>query len=152
MDSNQLVAVFSASVSFIGLLLVLLQIRHGIRERSFESLYKVYDINRELLSLGFDHPELFRILADEKNVDPTLERRYLQMWLNQLSLIHSFLKKDEFDPDFQESLEREISDFMTLQNMRRHWNVRGPFYPASFQELVNGIIKKLPPGRGVMKL
>jgi hypothetical protein len=144
MGSDQLIAIFSACIGFFGLLLVVIQIRHSVRQRSLESLYQVYDINRELLSLGFSHPDLFKVLLDEGNVDPQWERRYLQLWLNQLSLIHTFLRHGGFDEEFQECLKREISDFMGLRNMRCHWETRGPFYPASFQKLVDGIIRGLP--------
>jgi hypothetical protein len=30
-------------------------------------------------------------------------------------------------------------------NMRRHWQRFGKFYPASFQDYVNGILKKVEP-------
>jgi hypothetical protein len=81
---DHFVSVFSALLSFVGLILVVIQFRRATTQREAESLVKLADINRELLSLGFDHPQLFPILEDSPKVDPVLERRYLQLWLNQL--------------------------------------------------------------------
>jgi hypothetical protein len=145
MSSDHWVEIFSALVAFVGLLLVMVQIRDSTRQRRLESLNQVYDINRQLLSLGFSHPQLFDILTDAKNADPTWERRYLQLWLNQFSMIHSYLKHGGFDAEFQDSLERDIADFMTMQNMQRHWSRYGGFYPPSFQKMVNDILGQLEP-------
>lgn len=128
-----------------GLLLVVVQIRASTRQRESESLVEIYDINRQLLSLGFSHPQLFAILEDAKDVDPVWERFYLQLWLNQLSLIHLYLKRSVFDHELQDFLQREIADFMTLTNVQKHWQQRGAFYPASFKKLVGEIIKKGKP-------
>jgi hypothetical protein len=143
MTIDQWVALFSASTSFAGLFLVVLQLRDTAKKGSLESLVQIYDVNRQLLSLGFSHPQLFNILVDATNVDPEWERRYLQLWLNQLSLIHSYLKHGEFDREFNDGLKREIADLMTLRNMQRHWKCHGEFYPPSFQALVNDILSNL---------
>ncbi len=70
MPFQSYVSLFSAGISFVGLMLVLLQLRHNARQRSLDSLLKVYDINRQLLTLGFSHPKLFSILADAEDADP----------------------------------------------------------------------------------
>ena len=142
---EQWVSIFSASISFVGLIFVAVQLRDANRQRESESLVKIYDINRELLSLGFSHPKLFAILNDEQNADPIWERYYLQMWLNQLSLIHTYLQDSVVRPELRESLIVALTEFMTAENMRRHWKAKGRFYPASFQKLVTGIIEKAEP-------
>lgn len=141
MVSDHLVAIFSASISFIGLLLVVIQIRASTKQRNLEALYQIYDVNRQLLSLGFSHPELFMILADEDCFKPEWEQSYLQLWLNQLSLVHSHLKSGNFNREFPESLKRDIRYMMMLKNMQRHWSRYREFYPASFQRLVDDILQ-----------
>jgi hypothetical protein len=145
MSLDHYVSLFSAVISFTGLLLVVLQLRDSTRQRESESLVELYDINRQLLSLGFSHPQLFAILDDAKNADPVWERYYLQMWLNQLSLSHAYLQRSVVQVELKESLERNLVDFMTLDNMRRHWQRYGTFYPTSFQKCVNEILKKVEP-------
>jgi hypothetical protein len=148
MSLDNYIALLSTAISFLGLLLVVLQLREGVRERRSESLVEIYDINRELLSLGFEHPALFAIFEDAKDVNPVLERRYLQLWLNQFSLIHSYLNDSVFRGELKESLIRDLSDFLAQENMQRHWKRYGAFYPVSFQTLVNGIIQKNEPPFG----
>jgi len=142
---DQIVSLSSAAISFIGLLLVVLQLRDGNKQQELTSLVEIYDINRELISLGFAHPQLFAILSDTKGNDPTWQRRYLQLWLNQLSLIHSYLKRSVFDAELKASLEREVADFMSMENMRSHWQRYGSMYPDSFQKLVNNQVQRGEP-------
>lgn len=145
MSFDQIVSLSSALISFVGLLLVAWQLRDGNKQQELASLVEIYDINRELISLGFSHPQLFAILRDTKDADLVWERRYLQMWLNQLSLIHSYLKRSVCDAELKESLERSLADFMMMENMQSHWQKYAQFYPASFQQMVNDCIKKGKP-------
>jgi hypothetical protein len=142
MSLDQIVSICSAAIAFVGLLLVAVQMRGATRQREAESIVKLSDINRELLSLGFDHPALFKILEDTPDADPTTERRYLQLWLNQLLVVHLYLRHSVVDNDLRQSLERSLADFMTLKNMRQHWQHDRASYPDSFQKLVDGIIEK----------
>jgi hypothetical protein len=143
MMMDQWLGMFSALVSFTGLIAVAIQMRAATKQRRFEAMDQIYDINRQLLSLGFSHPQLFGVLADAKPADPVSEKHYLQMWLNQLALIHSHLKHGGFDAEFQDSLERDIGYFMELGNMQRHWKAFSEFYPKSFRTLVNGILEEM---------
>ncbi len=142
MSFDQIVSLSSATISFVGLLLVAWQLRDGNRQQELASLVEIYDINRELISLGFSHPQLFAILRDTKDADLIWERRYLQMWLNQLSLIHSYLRRSVYDAELKECLERSIADFMMMENMRGHWEKYYQFYPVSFQKSVNDCLKQ----------
>jgi len=139
---DQIVSVSSAAISFLGLLLVVFPLREGNKQQELTSLVEIYDINRELITLGFSYPPLFEILNDARGSDPTWERRYLQLWLNQFALIHSYLRRSVFDAELKASLERELVDFMGMENMQRHWQEHGSFFPASFQKLVNDCIKQ----------
>ena len=129
-------------LTFVGLVFVAMQMRDGNRQRKIESQIRLYDINRELISLGFSKPELFEILKDGKGIDATLQRRYLQVWLNQLCLVDTFKRSGGFTKDVEESFSTDLRDMMLLENMRRHWQTFGKYYPASFQESVNDILNK----------
>jgi len=142
MPVDGFVPFLSPAISFAGFLLVILQLRRNTSQRELDSLMKVYDINRQLITLGFSHPELFDIMADKDNADPVRERRYLQLWLNQFSLVFSYMNDSIFKRELKDSLTRDVSEFLTMENMRRHWRHHGAFYPAPFQTFVNDIIKK----------
>jgi hypothetical protein len=141
MSWDHWVSLFSSAISFFGLLLVARQMRGSTKQRESESLVKLYDINRDLISLGFSHHSLFQVLEDKKAADPLSQKRYLQLWFNQLSLTHVYLQHSVVQPELRESLERNLADFMLMENARQHWRQYGMFYPASFQSYVNGIEK-----------
>lgn len=140
MTTDQFVAIFSVSISFFGLLLVVIQLHGSNQQRKLESQIHLYDLNRELLSLGFSNPQLFEVLTDAKGVNPTLEQRYLQLWLNLYSLVHAFGKSGVFHGDVEESFDVDFRDVLSMANMRRHWQRFGKYYPASFQKSVNDIL------------
>lgn len=145
MTIDQCVSIISALIALAGLLFVAKQLRDANGQTKLGSQIKLLDINRDLISLGFSDPQLFTILSDAKNADPMMERRYLQLWLNQLALIHSFRVNKIFEKEVQESFERDLRDFMSMSNMRRHWRKFEKYYPASFQAYVNTIIAEAGP-------
>ena len=142
MTLDHAVSLFSATLSFVGLMLVVYQLRASTKQRESDSIVKIYDINRQLLTLGFSHPQLFDILTDAPNADPMWERRYLQLWLNQLSLILTFLNSSVQSTELKACLRQNLTEFFSYENMRRHWKDNAVFYPESFQTLVNEIVKK----------
>jgi hypothetical protein len=127
-------------ISFLGFVVVIFQLRDSNRQTKLESQIRVHDITRELISLGFSNPQLFQVLKNAKEVDRTVEERYLQLWLNQLSLIHSFRESGAFEKDVQESFEIDLRDIVKMPNMRRHWRAVQKYYPASFRKSVNDIL------------
>jgi hypothetical protein len=145
MTLDQKIALLSSVIAFVGLIFVALQLRDSTRQRRSDSLVKILDINRELIALGFAHPTLFAILAGKDNTDPLWTQRYLQLWLNQFSLVHSYLEHSMLGGEVRDNLLRDISEFMLNDNVRKHWHTFGHLYPASFQAYINGILKKDEP-------
>jgi hypothetical protein len=127
-------------LTFAGLIFVALQMREENRQRKIESQIRMHDINRELISMGFDKPELFEILKGTNQTTSEFERRFLQLWLNQLSMFHSLKEAGDMQKEFEESCDRDLRNMFEKANMRRHWEGVGKFYPASFQKAVNAII------------
>ena len=135
-----------------GLAVVAKQQRDGNRQRvqnhiqrESDSVVKLYDINRELMSFAIAHPALLNVLEDEHIANPLAEKRYLQLWLNQLAQSHSYLQNSVVKPELQEELRRDLVDLMSMKIMRKHWKKHGAFYRASFQKYVNEILEKNEP-------
>jgi hypothetical protein len=145
MTFEHFVRLLSPAIAFAGFLLVILQLRRGTKQRELDSLVKIYDINRQLITLGFSHPQLFAVLQDSTSPDPVWEKHYLQLWLNQLSLVHSYMYESIFKREIKDSLIRDLSDFMVMDNMQRHWLRYKTAYSAPFQKFVDGIIEKVEP-------
>lgn len=126
-------------VSAISLSLVLLQLYDNITQRRIDASIRISDINRDLVTLGFSHPQLFQILHGEAS-DPVVERRYLQLWFNQFLLIYTYQARGLFRSEHRESLGRDIRDFLKFQNVQSHWREFRQYYPASFQDFVNTLL------------
>lgn len=139
MDGFDYVATVSVSLSFLSLMLVVFQLQELTEQRKLESLMRLYDINRQLLTLGFSQPELFDILHDRPGADPMLERHYLQLWLNQVVLIFYIQKRGFFAPDLRVSWEADARDLLKQANLQRHWRLCRQFYPTSFQTYVDSL-------------
>lgn len=149
MSLDHYVTLFTTLLSFAGWLLVVHQLRDATAQRRVESQLQLTTLNRELLTLGFSHPELFQVLHGRK-ADPLVERHYLQLWFNQFALIHSFHQRRLFAPELHASLERDLRDFLTQDNLRRHWQQHRQYYPGPFQAYVDGLLTgkaDVPPER-----
>ena len=142
MSVTEFAGVFTSLMLFASLFMVVIQLKAHTEQRKLDSLTKLYDVNRELIALGFKHPQLFDILMDEKNADPIWERRYLQLWFNQLSLIHAYQRRGLYPSELPEDLETDVRDFMTMDNMRRHWSAYGRYYSTSFRAFVDRIVNE----------
>lgn len=115
--------------------------RRATVQRELDSLVRLYDSNRQLISLGFEHPELFAVMADDDTVDPVLRERFLQLWMNHLNLLHLFIKNSAFAPELRDSESHALAEFVTHKNMRAHWQQNRAVYPPSFQKRVDAIIQ-----------
>src|ERR1700744_4880731 len=121
MTIDQWIAASQSVISLLGFAVVIIQLRDSNRQTKLETQIRLYDINRELIAMGFSKPELFRVLKDEDGVDPATEQHYLQLWLNHLCLVDAFKRSGTFQKDVQESFEADLHDMMTMKNLRRHW-------------------------------
>lgn len=139
MEGFDYLAAVSLVFSFISIFLVVIQLHDLTAQRKIESLIQISDINRQLLMLGFSMPELFDVLSGKPATDPALEQRYLQLWLNQMLLIHTIQCRGFFPADLRDSLERDMRDLLAMENAQAHWQRYRSFYPASFQTYVDGL-------------
>ena len=123
MTIDQWILAVQDVITFLGFVVVIIQLRDSNRQTKLESQIRLYDINRELIAMGFSKPELFEILKGTTEADSTTEQHYLQQWLNLLCLVDSFKRNKVFEKDVQESFEADLHDMMTMKNLRRHWRV-----------------------------
>lgn len=143
--NSDIVAAVSALFSFISLLLVVLQLRQNTEQRRLESVLSIYDVNRHLIALGFENPELFKVLQDGTDIDPTMERRYLQLWLNQIAIIHFLESRGLIAPELGEGFNADIAGFLAMENMQRHWQRHKRLYPASLRAALDALIPTASP-------
>lgn len=107
------------------------------------SINKIYDINRELIKIGFEEPVLFSVLREEAVDDIEAERKtkYIQLWINHLSVIwesydNGFIREEQWI-----SIKRDIIYTMALDSMQEHWRNVKAVYPDGFTQLIEQSIK-----------
>lgn len=134
--------IISSLISFAGLVFVGVQLMRDAKNREIQSVIEIYDINRDLITLGFSQPELFKVLKGADIQDAELQQRYLQLWINQMAPINVFLKQAAIKGELKESLLTDQAEFFELPNVKKHWGSFGKFYPKSFQKTVADLTKK----------
>jgi hypothetical protein len=129
------VAIISVVVSFASLLTVFIELRRGRHQRRAEALIQIYDTNRELLTLGFEKPELFDVIGAGD-----AGHRYLQLWLNQIALIVELRSQRLFTRAQWESLESDIGFFAENPRFHEIWPDVRRFYPRAVQDILDAKI------------
>lgn len=127
-------------IALISALFVFFQLRVGKKQVSLEHFSKIIAVNRELLTLGFQDPELFRVIDGKKIEDEVKLRKYLQLWVNQTDLIFKAKKAKVLDKETIKALDSDVAELFALQEMRKHWNEVGQYYSKDMQAYINRLI------------
>lgn len=130
-------AAVALAVSFYSFMMGIVQLKELLKQRKLDWVTRIFDVNRQLITLGFSHPELFDILHDLPGADAKLEQHYLQLWLNQAVQIFHTKERGFLEPELSASLEADFRDLLRQENMQRHWRLYRQFYPPSFQAYVD---------------
>ena len=134
-----LVSAGSAFFTLVTAVFVLIQVRLFRRQLKFEVLLQIKTINRELLLLGFDRPELFDVINGEGQ-GTEAEKRYLQLWLNQIDLIYHAKCSRLLTPEYISALERDIADFFKIDRARQLWREVRHYYPPGLQHYLDRVV------------
>ncbi len=97
---------------------------------------RIAAVNRELLSLAFQDEELFRLFENQPLNNKSKQRHYIQMWLNHIFLMwdarqQQLLLESEWYAD-----TKDISDFLSIETVGKHWEEVRSFYPPDFVAFV----------------
>ena len=133
MVHSDFIAVAALAVSIISFLI---QFRHASEQKKIDAEMRVKETNRQLSTLGFSHPELFKVL-DDQPASARIERAYLQLWLNLYEQIFLDGKRGAFSREFYEGLKRDMRAFFSQKNMQRHWQEHKIYYQTPFQNYAN---------------
>lgn len=130
-------AAVALAVSCHSFMMGIVQLKELLKQRKLDWVTRIFDVNRQLITLGFSQPELFDILHDVPGADPRREQHYLQLWLNHAVQIFHTKERGFLEPELAASLEADFRDLLQQENMQRHWRLYRRFYSASFQTYVD---------------
>jgi hypothetical protein len=127
-----------AAVAAIALTLTQLQLFR--RQLKLDALIKIMDSNRQIVTLGFEHPAVCSAIEGEDWVvtaeEAHLRRRYLQLWTNHMQVMWSAWRLGLVSGDEWEAYRQDLSGFLRSPALREHWASVARFYPRGFQRLV----------------
>ncbi|MBK1859360.1 DUF6082 family protein [Cerasicoccus arenae] len=137
---------FSAleGVASLATLLVLLwQIGMLLRQLRFNAVLHIYDINRDLIGRALDDPDLRKVLDGEQIADASKEKRYFQLWINQIKLIHLGWRSRFLPRTSWPSLQKDIGDFTSLPRFQTNWKEVSQYYSGDFREFLEETKRKM---------
>lgn len=132
------VGAFVAALAGIGLTLV--QLHFFRRQLKLEALIQIMDSNREIVSLGFEHPAVWRALEAEDGTvlaeEALARRRYLQLWTNHMQVIWAAWRLGLVSGSEWQAYRLDLAEFLRSPVLQAHWASVARYYPREFQRLV----------------
>ncbi len=145
-NSSTMIAVLALVVSLIVMFFNSRQLSLLVRQLRLDSLIKISDCNRQLVSLGFAKPELWKALNESTDLldGKTAEdrRRYLQLWFNHMHVIWKAHRLGLLDRDEWNACRVDLIDSLRIRYLRTHWSEVKEYYPKAFQCFVDDRIKE----------
>ncbi len=123
-------------MSLVSLAVVFWELRQGRKQSRTSALIQIYDINRQLLGMGFDRPEFFCVIGGTSGEEETV-RRYLQLWLNQIALIVHLNEQGLLTRSQWHSLEVDIECLFETSELKNLWSELRPFYPEPLSSFLD---------------
>jgi hypothetical protein len=131
-----MLSVLALGVSIWTLLYTIRQVRLLRSQLGLDVDLRVAAVNRELLTMAFDDPELFNLFDDKPISNGNKERCYVQMWLNHVHTMWN-IHKHGLKPDAEwYSDQKDIALLFSLKAVRKHWENSKSFFPADFVQFV----------------
>ena len=139
-DFAQLAAVGGLFAALAGITLTLVQLHLFRRQLKLEALIQIMDSNREIVSLGFEHPDLWRALDCQDRAvlaeEATTQRRYLQLWTNHMQVMWAAWRLGLVSGSEWQAYRLDLAEGLKSPALRAHWESVARYYPREFQRLV----------------
>ena len=146
-DIPTIIAALALAVSLIVMFFNARQLSLLMRQLRLDSLIKISDGNREIISLGFEKPELWKILYDSTEIPDAKNaeerKRYLQLWFNHMHVIWKAHELGLLDRHEWTACSIDIEDFLSIRSLRVHWQEVRSFYPEPFQKFMDNTIRRI---------
>jgi hypothetical protein len=142
------VSIAALAVSVMSALYVYVQVKAYLRQQEMDFHVKLNEINKDLLKMGFEYPELLALLRGEEISDKDKQVRFIQMWVNQSLVMWMGKEHGIIDDGTWYSLRRDIATFINLPPMKAHWREVSAYYIPAFASFMNGLVREPPDGEG----
>ena len=146
-------SVFGLLVAIIGIWLTLSQLVLLRRQLRLDSLIKIVDSNRALVSIGFEYPVVWSALDSTSGTvlaeEARAQKRYVQLWLNHMQVMWGAWRAKLISKSEWEAYRLDMVEGFRGQALQENWKELVKFYPPEFAKLISEIVKAgaLPPVR-----
>jgi hypothetical protein len=132
-------------VTFLGIFAALWQIRVLQKQLKFDALLRGYDFSRELHSLGFADPRIWKTftcspssLSDE---DSQIHRRTTQLFLNLMLLEWQAKSHGYYSKSVWQAKRKDMVSLVHKPGFSEFWVRYCGFYPTDFGKFVDDLMK-----------
>ena len=112
-----------------------------LRQTRFATLSNILEVNRALLLAGFEHPELFDVLEGKTTTDGRKQKRYFQLWLNQVHLLWLAHGENIIGAEQWTGHCKDIQDLVSMGSFREHWAAVRIYYSGPFQRFIDSLVE-----------
>ncbi len=127
-------------VALAGIALTLAQLRLFRRQLKLDALLKIMDSNREIVTLGFEHPAVWSAIEEDSGTvsaeNDVTRRRYLQLWTNHMQIMWASRQLGLVSGREWQAYRQDLGEFLRTPALQQHWASVARFYPKDFQRLV----------------
>ena len=139
-DFAQLATLGGLFAALAGITLTFVQLHLFRRQLKLEALIQIMDSNRAIVSLGFEHPELWRALDLQEGAilagEAMAQRRYLQLWTNHMQVMWAAWRLGLVSGSEWQAYRLDMAEGLKSPALRAHWASVARYYPGEFQKLV----------------
>ena len=127
-------------VATVGILITLAQLVLLRRQLRLDTLIKIIDSNRAIVSVGIDHPDLWPTIEGNHQDSPSaraeVRRHYLQLWINHMQLLWGAWRLGVVSREEWNAYRFDMADLLQLPASREHWDRVARFYPRNFRRFI----------------
>ena len=132
-------------VAVAGIALTLAQLRLFRRQLKLDALIRIVDSNREVVSLGFEHPRVWTAMERSgetvSSSEALVRRRYLQLWTNHMQIMWAAWRLGLVPEREWAAYRQDLGEFFRTPALREHWTSVARFYPKGFRRLVTQLLE-----------
>lgn len=140
-------------VAAVGILITLAQLVLLRRQLRLDTLIKIIDSNRAIVSVGIDHPDVWPTLEENRQdslaARAEVRRHYLQLWINHMQLMWGAWRLGVVSREEWNVYRLDMADLLQLPSSREHWDRVARFYPGNFRRFIAQVrqheVPKAPP-------
>lgn len=137
------IGIMALLISLGSLCYVKIQVDAFIRQQKIDVHSRIIEINRNLMGMGFEHPDLLKVVDGQRIENPLRQKKFIQLWINQFELMWRARKARMIDDAYWDALQQDIMFFYKLDFVAEHWKTAKHYYAIDYAGFIDQIIAEI---------